>query len=265
MAASTSPIVNVDWLREHAGDDDLVIVDVRPRDAYLGGHITGAIQADLSLARLAESTPAAIAEWSARLQATVEALGLGPDKTVVFYEDFSGTMSAFGVWLLDAAGFGNGAMLDGGIGAWQAAGHSVASDDVAPNPAPASIRADPSVVATAGEIMTSLGDSTPTIGLIDTRAAHEYGMGAIPGAVNIEWTRNLTADGQFKPVEDLAAMYDEVGLDPAKPVATYCAGGFRAANTYVVLKALGYANARNYAPSWGEWGRRADTPVERPG
>lgn len=263
MAASRSPIVTVDWLKDHMGDADLVLVDVRSRDAYLGGHVPGAIQADLSLLRLAASTPDAIAEWSARLQAAVEALGLGPDKTVVFHEDFSGTMSAFGVWLLDAAGFGNGAMLDGGIGAWRTAGQPLTMGNVSPQPSAAAIEVDRSVVATAGEILESLNDPEPAIALVDTRGAHEYGMGSIPGAVNIEWIRNLTADGCFKPPEELAAMYGDAGLDSDKPVASYCAGGFRAANTYVALKAIGYAATRNYAPSWSEWGRRTDTPVER--
>jgi len=31
----------------------------------------------------------------------------------------------------------------------------------------------------------------------------------------------------------------------------------------LVLKLLGYKNARNYAGSFGQWSRQPDTPVER--
>jgi len=260
-----SPIVSVDWLEERAGKPGLLIVDVRGFDAYVAGHIPGAIHADLSTLRLASSQPEAIAAWSGRLQSVVDTLGLGPDKTVVFYEDFSGMMSAYGVWLLDAAGFGNGAMLDGGLRAWRGSGHPLATDDVLPQPTSTPIQPDRSVLATAGQILDSLNGPDPaaSVNLVDTRGANEFGMGSIPGATNVDWTRNLDAEGHFKSREDLGAMYAESELAASEPVATYCAGGFRAANTYVVLKALGYTDARNYAPSWGEWGQRPDTPVER--
>jgi thiosulfate/3-mercaptopyruvate sulfurtransferase len=172
-----SPIVSVDWLEERAGDPDLIIADVRGFDAYRVGHIPGAIHADLTTLRLASSRPEAIAAWSGRLQSVVDALGLGPDKTVVFYEDFSGTMSAYGVWLLDAAGFGNGAMLDGGLRAWRGSGHPLATDDVLPQPTSTPIQPDRSVLATAGQILDSLNGPDPaaSVNLVDTRGANEFG------------------------------------------------------------------------------------------
>jgi len=267
MSTRTSPIVSVDWLQDQASDADLVIVDVRSLDAYRAGHIPGAIHADLATLRLPSSRPEAVAAWTGRLQSVVDTLGLGSGKTVVFYEDFSGTMSAYGVWLLDAAGFGNGSMLDGGVQAWHGSGHPLATDEIRPEPTSSPIRADQAVLATAEEILDSLNGADTAAGrsanLVDTRGASEYGMGSIPGAVNIEWTRNLEADGRFKPIEELREIYTDAGIEPSEPVASYCAGGFRAANTYVVLKALGYRDARNYAPSWGEWGQRPDTPIER--
>lgn len=265
MTTAASPIVPVDWLAGHAGEADLVIADVRAADSYRAGHIPGAIHADLSMLRLPSSDPATIAAWAERLQATIDLLGFGASKTVVCYEDISGTMAAYGVWLLDAAGLGNGAMLDGGLRAWLGAGHPLATDAVPPVGTPTPIQPDLSVLATADQILDSLNgpETSTTINLVDTRGVNEYGLGAIPGAVNIDWTTNLDAEGRFKPAEDLAAMYANAGLDASEPVATYCAGGFRAANTYVVLKALGYTGVRSYAPSWGEWGPRPDTPVER--
>jgi len=265
MTPASSPIVTVDWLRDQAGEADLVIADVRPLEAYRAGHIAGAIHADLSMLRLSSSTPEVVAAWTDRLGATVDALGMGAGRRVVFYEDISGTMAAYGVWVLDAAGLRNGAILDGGMRAWLGAGGDLERDDVKPQPTSTPITPDGSVLATAGQILDSLRRTGTEAGtmLVDTRGAGEYGTGSIPGAINVEWARNLDAEGRFRPMGELAAMYEDAGLDASGPVATYCAGGFRAANTYVALKALGYSGVRDYAPSWGEWGMRPDTPVER--
>jgi thiosulfate/3-mercaptopyruvate sulfurtransferase len=88
--------------------------------------------------------------------------------------------------------------------------------------------------------------------------------GAIPGAVNLEWTQNLAADGTFKPADILRQMYEPIGVTPDKTVVTYCQGGYRAAHTYLALRILGYPDVRNYTGSWKEWGDREDLPIVVP-
>jgi len=43
---------------------------------------------------------------------------------------------------------------------------------------------------------------------------------------------------------------------------TYCQGAYRAANTYVSLKKIGFTNVRVYLGSWGEWGNMLELPIE---
>ena len=62
----------------------------------------------------------------------------------------------------------------------------------------------------------------------------------MPGAVHIEWTRNLDPDGEFKPAAELRAMYEDAGVTPDREVVTYCQGGYRAAHCYLALRLLGY-------------------------
>ena len=45
---------------------------------------------------------------------------------------------------------------------------------------------------------------------------------------------------------------------------TYCQGGYRAANSYLALRLLGYPRVRMYIGSWKEWGDREDLPIEHP-
>ena len=108
--------------------------------------------------------------------------------------------------------------------------------------------------------------------IVDTRSDGEYtGQvvrsargGAIPGAVHLEWTNNLDANGFFKPADELKEMYAERNITPEKDVIPHCQGAYRSAHTYLALRLIGYPKVRNYLGSWGEWGNRPDLPIEHP-
>jgi 3-mercaptopyruvate sulfurtransferase SseA len=131
-------------------------------------------------------------------------------------------------------------------------------------------RAIPERVATWRDVRDRLGRAD--VVLLDTRSDGEYcgtvvranRGGAIPGAVHLEWTRNLGPDGAFKPADELRAMYEQAGVTPDKEVVTYCQGGYRAAHAYLALRLIGYPRVRNYIGSWKEWGDREELPIEVP-
>ena len=272
MTASTanpaSPLVSAAWLAAHLDDPGVLVADVRPLPMYLAGHIPGAISLDVGSLRLPASDEATIAAWAAALGRALGAAGIGPERTVIFTEDISGTMAAYGVWLLDVAGLHNGRLLDGGLRAWVGAGQPLDRTPVQPEPAALSLPLDRPVLATASDLIAAVGEAPagPELVPVDTRSAGEHESGTIPGSVHREWMTNLNADGSYKDAAILAADYAAAGLDPAAPVAavTYCAGGFRASQTYVALRGAGFPDVRNYAPSWGEWGQLPDAPVAFP-
>ena len=68
--------------------------------------------------------------------------------------------------------------------------------------------------------------------------------------------------GEFKPAAELQEMYESAGVTPDREVMTYCQGGYRAANSYLALRLLGYPRVRMYIGSWKEWGDREDLPIE---
>jgi thiosulfate/3-mercaptopyruvate sulfurtransferase len=119
-------------------------------------------------------------------------------------------------------------------------------------------------------VRAALGSKDAVI--LDTRTDGEYcgttvrakRGGAIPGAVHIEWTHNLTPAGDFKPASALRAMYERAGVTPDREVIAYCQGGYRAAHSYVALRLLGYPRVKSYVGSWKEWGDREDLPIETP-
>lgn len=256
------PIVDVTWLRASLGQPGVVVIDARPLDHYQAGSIPGAAQIDVNQLRLPFSTPEAVASFTNAAGEAARRAGLNGGETVVFVEDFSGTLAARGVWLLDAIGHGGGTMLDGGLRAWLEDGGEIERPSAKPTPGSFQPQLNQSVVAMADDLLTA--GETGSLSIIDTRTDQEWQGGTIPTSKHLEWTANLAPDGRFLPIENLRSLYADLGITTASPpVATFCGSGFRAAHTYVVLKALGIPTT-NYSPSWGEWGRRPDLPIAPP-
>ncbi|MBI3254979.1 MAG: sulfurtransferase, partial [Nitrosarchaeum sp.] len=83
--------------------------------------------------------------------------------------------------------------------------------------------------------------------------------GHIPNSINVDWNLNITEDGTMKDNKSLSELYQQISKDDE--IVTYCQGGYRAANSFLALKKLGFKNVKVYVGSWGEWGNRLDLPV----
>jgi thiosulfate/3-mercaptopyruvate sulfurtransferase len=257
-------------LKAKLGRPGLILIDTRQAELYARGHIPGAIHFDLFGISLIDTSPAPLAAFMAMIAHLFELRGVNLDTEVVFYEENSGMKASRGLWFLEYFGHRRVSVLDGGIRAWEKAGYPVTTETVPPKATQFKVEEKRETLATYEDILTALGN--PRIMLVDTRSDDEYmgrlvraaRGGAIPGAVPLEWTKNLDADGTYKSEADLKAMYAGLGVTPDKEAIPYCQGGYRAAHTYLALRLLGYPKVRNYIGSWKEWGDRLDLPIEKP-
>lgn len=248
-----------------------LLLDLRPPEAFAAGHIPGAIHLDLWGVSLIDTDPAPLKAFMWMIEHVLALHGVEATTPVVVYDEQSGVRAARAFWFLEYFGHPSVRVLDGGFNAWVAAGLPVTRDAVPQAKSEWTGRRDERTLATWKDVKSAIGRSDAVI--VDTRtdAEHEGTLvrarrgGAVPGAVHIEWTRNLSESGEFKHADELKKMYTDAGVTPDREVITYCQGGYRAANSYLALRLLGYPRVRMYIGSWKEWGDREDLPIEQPG
>jgi thiosulfate/3-mercaptopyruvate sulfurtransferase len=255
---------------ENTNAAPLLLLDLRPPDAYAAGHIPGAIHIDLWGVSLIDTDPAPMNAFMWMIEHVLAVHGVDAATPIVVYDEQSGVRAARAFWFLEYFGHPSVRLLDGGFNAWVAAGLPVTREAA---PAPTSSwtgSRDQRRLATWKDVRDAIGRADTVI--LDTRTEGEHTGstvrarrgGAVPGAVHIEWIRNLAPEGDFKSAAELQEMYEQAGVTPDREIITYCQGGYRAANSYLALRLLGYPRVRVYVGSWKEWGDREDLPIEVP-
>ena len=254
-----------------AGGASPLLLDLRPAEQYAAGHLPGAVHLDIWGISLIDTDPAPLKSFLWIIEHLFAERGVSAERPVVVYEETSGTRAARAFWFLEFFGHPDVRVLDGGVRAWTAAGFPLSLQHVAPAPTTWKGSRRVEVLATWKDVHDRIGAGDAAI--LDTRSDGEYfgtlvraaRGGAIPGAVHLEWTRNLGPDGAFKPAADLQTMFEQAGVTPDREVVPYCQGGYRAAHSYLALRLLGYPRLRNYLGSWKEWGDKTELPIEHPG
>jgi thiosulfate/3-mercaptopyruvate sulfurtransferase len=276
-------IVSVEWLREHAGDPRLVLLDARfslddeewGQRAYLEGHIPGAAYADTATHLAGEIIPGVTGRRpfpDAEVFATQLGLwGIDESTQVVTYDADGGRMSAARVWLmLKWMGHDRVAVLDGGWQAWVSAGGEVTADVPERASTTYPMRLRPELLAEVDEVdayrqrsRTCVFDSRGAEGYHGGGVYHDAVRGHIAGAGLADRANTTNADLTFRSPEELRAYYAEL-LDGVAPsdVIYYCGSGITAAQNVLAMSIAGLEGSRMYVGSWSEWITDPTRPVE---
>lgn len=263
-------LVDTDWLALHLNDRDLWIIDMRDSpEEYAAGHIPGALYLAFNQIRLALKEPGFILPPDYEIEEMLGQLGITRETMVVAYDNHGGLNASRLFYTLDYVGHGKMALLNGGLTKWVAEGRALSRAVRQVGRTVYQVHPETERVVSGRWIVAHLGK--PILALVDARSPKEFRGeevrgkrgGHIPGAANIEWTQNLTADKTFKPADDLLALYEKAGVTKDKTVITYCHTMHRASVSYFALRLLGYPEVRGYDRSWSEWGNDLSLPVER--
>lgn len=253
MAAAQPPaILDVRWRLDQPDG----------REAYLAGHLPGAVYVSLD-DDLSDHSGAGRGRHplptGAALEASARGWGVRSGQPVVVYDDWNRAGSARAWWVLTAAGIPDVRILDGGLAAWTAAGGALQTGPVLPPHGDVCVVHDnlyaggrPTLTAdqvAAGAVSTVLDARAPEryrgeVEPVDPVAGH------VPGALNLPSLSVLDADGRFRPDAELAAVAGEFAASGSTGV--YCGSGVTASVVLAALSAVGI-DAALFPGSWSQW------------
>ena len=274
-------LVSTQWLAQRLDAPDIVIIDAsyylpdagrNGRAEYDEQRIPGAVFFDIDeisddTSDLPHTMPPA-EKFSSRMRK----MGIGDGMRIVVY-DGAGLFSAARVWwMFRTFGHTDVAILDGGFPKWLA--EDLPVEDGPPQmrqPRHLTARYSASSVRDKEDVLKAVSSGTPQIA--DARSPGRFtgreaepraGIrgGHMPGACNVHYRSLLNDDGTVKPTDEIAKVFEDAGIDLAKPVITTCGSGVTAAILTLGLTLAGHKTNALYDGSWVEWGSDPDTPVE---
>ena len=270
----------------------LIHAHYRNRDAYLSGHIPGAIDIDT----LALETPET---WNRRspaeLKTALENHGITSDTTVVLYGKYmnpdnndpfpgsaAGDIGALRcAWIMMYAGVKDVRVLNGGFQSWLDAGFEISFTDEkkqAVEDFGATIPVHPELVVDTPEAKEMLKSDNSE--LVCVRSWSEYigevsgynyieAKGRIPGAIfadcgsdayHMENYRNL--DLTTREYNEISDIWTESGITSDKHLAFYCGTGWRGSEAWFNAWLMGWPYISVYDGGWFEWSNDPDNPYE---
>lgn len=271
-----SLIVSAEWLKTNRGK--VILIDSRPESLYSGGHIPGAVNAPWTYfanMNAKQGTEKWGVIWPAATMAKrIGALGVDGKKMVIAYCDAGGWgQSGWTLWILRQAGIKNAKILEGGIGAWKAAGGQVTKTKNTNKTVAFTIKQYvPNYTATTEWINNNIGK--PGLVILDVRTEPEFlgkirpfqekRAGHLPGAINIPRESFLTADSHFKPAEEVQALLAQHGITPGSEIVVYDTAGVRSAFVTMLLRYSGFVKSQSYDEGFQAWAGNPELPLVKP-
>ena len=270
--ANADLLVSNQQVADQMAEMTVRLIDVRSPEHYALGHLPEAVNLPVAtLTQNRDGIPGMLAPI-ATIEQELGNRGVSRQTRVVIYDAFGGVQATRLFWVLDYLGHPRISVLQGGYEAWQGEERPVTREGVQPRVTRYQAQVDHSKLANLRWVQTRL--QIPDVMRLDARSPAEFSgqvagrqitrPGHIPGAVNVDWVRNLTAaPRRFKSGDALRQLYQDVGVTPDKEIVVYCRTGVRASHDYFVLRLLGYDRVRLYDGSFVEWSSNGSAPVAR--
>lgn len=273
-------LVETEWLAGRLRAPDIAVLDASllsggPRHArqeFLQDHIPGALFFDIDdLSDTSNPMPHMLPPPE-KFASRMKKMGIGDGMRVVVYDRLGLYSAPRAWWMFRVMGHQDVAVLNGGLPKWKAEGRPLESGEpIKRSERHFTARKNAGLVRDLYDMQGMLKNGAMQI--VDARAAarfegadpelrHVPRLGHIPGSRNVPFASLLNPDKTLKAAEEIRALFQKAGVDPAKPVTATCGTGITACTLALGLAVIGQQHAAVYDGSWFEWSNAPDAPVE---
>lgn len=265
------PIIDVSHLSRLVERGDFSLLDVRwslgdssGHDAYLAGHLPGAVYVDLETELTAAPGPGGRHPLPPVevFAAAMKRAGVTDQRQVVVYDGGSNMAAARLWWMLTDAGHRLVRVLNGGYARWVAKGMPVEQGEVTPQPGSFVPEPGHRAVLDVDGVIQHLRDGGA---LYDVRAADRYRgenetvdpvAGHIPGARSFPMG-TLVNSGKFVPRTELAVKMSHLRAGDVLS----CGSGITAAAVMLAAEQVGIGDLVLFPGSFSGWIADPSRPV----
>ncbi|SDE39656.1 sulfurtransferase [Limimaricola pyoseonensis] len=271
--AEFGPLVTAEELATLMESGDPLVLDIRG-DAYGEGHVEGAVSAPYGLFRGPAENPGQLVPED-ELTEVLQSLGVTTDRPVVITHqgsdetDFGAAARVY--WTLKSSGVSDLAILNGGVGAWEAAGNQLSTEAVTPEPSAITVSFSDEWLATQEDVLQVVEGETEAT-LVDARpesfwkGEQSHGAAARPGTLpqseyftHSNW---FSDDPTLIDAEAAVALAEEGGFSDDETLISFCNTGHWAATNWFALSELaGLDDVKLYPESMVGWSQ-AGLPMQ---
>ena len=243
-------LVSTEWPKNNLSDQNLVILDTRPKTMFLYGHLAQSQSLTIEQLIKFDQYGSHLVDDEEKISSLFGSHGIDETKTVLVIGDSMDPSSARIAWTLLYLGHENTHLLDANVSELKIKGFEFTRKLVSPQP----VSFIPKVTSKIRIESDILKENLNNFVILDARTPQEFMMGHLPNSKLIPFTEGISHSGKlFQEKDFLENMFSQNGISKNSEIVCYCMHGHRASSLFFQLLIAGYDKVKLYDGSFVEW------------
>ena len=247
-------LVSIDWLRDHFSDQDIIILDTRPKTLFLYGHLIKSQSLTIEQVIQFDQYGSNLVIDPEKITELFSSIGIDDSKTVVIVGDSMDPSAARIAWTFLYFGHDKIHLLDASIIDLQNNGFELTKKSFIPKITTFIPKINSMIRIDAVHLKENFNNFI----ILDARTPQEFMSGHLPNSKLIPFIEGIGYDGKlFQNKNFLQNLFSKNKISKDDQIVCYCMHGHRASSLFLQLMIAGYRDVKLYDGSFVDWyGRR---------